>query len=492
MFDRFVILSLAFVFSLVGIQARSISIINKEQVNRLLKEENQTYRIRHTIDLDGDTLIIPDGCTLLFKRGCFKHGTIILNQTTIVGRSKMFKDVKLQGSITNNEVYSKWFISTSANDNLLIDAIKVACNSSKNFVFNKGQYTFSDYISLYGNCSLIADGKVDVVANVEDSKIFILAGNTTIGGKKPITWTGKLQGLNFIAKKGVYDNFLGLYNVKDVEVSDCSFDMSAEGVNCANKIIGSVNNAYYSNPSKGENIKILRNTIRVQSTLDDRNNCECIGIENRNNVLIEGNHIFNTRDDLGIHNSTNVVIRNNVVDAYDGRIFVANSKDISIENNIVRYVFPSTTGMGIYLGVEPGYDMIPERIAIKGNVIDYTRAKDTPCYGIRIIGVNYIIVDKNKVYGHPSARIAIEHTKAKVSQDTGLLNPGTLVPEHVIVKDNECNGLWLAGYANLKINDIQFIGNTINGVISITNNDAIYQANKHGKSADVKAIPHNK
>ena len=491
MFDRFVVLLLAFVFSFVEIQARSITIINKEQVHRLLKEENQTYRIRHPIDLEGDTVIIPQGCTLQFKKGCFKNCIIIFNQTTVSGRSSMFKDVKLQGTITNNEVYSKWFASTLDNDNHLIDAIKLACNSSKKFVFSKGRYAFTEYISLYGNCSLLADGKVDVVVNVEDSKIFILAGNTTIRGKKPITWTGKIQGLNFIANKGVYDNFLGLYNVKDVEVSDCTFDMSDEGVNCANKIIGSVNNANYSNPSKGENIRILRNTIRVQSTLDDRNNCECIGIEKRNNVLIEGNHIFNTRDDLGIHNSTTVVIRNNVVEAYDGRIFVANSKDISIENNTVRYVFPSTTGMGIYVGVESGYDMTPERIAIKGNVIDYTRAKDTPCYGIRIIGANYIIVDKNKVYGHPSARIAIEHTQAKVSQITGLLNPGILVPEHIVVKDNECNGLWLAGYANLKINDIQFIGNTINGVISITNNDAIYQCNKHGKSADVKAIPHN-
>lgn len=344
---RFAIALLAVALPLVGLQAKTICIKDKAQAYKHITESSQTYRIKGSIDLNGDTLRIPAGCTLQFKRGGFRNGFVVLDNTTIIGKSELFNDINVDGTIANDRVYSKWFTSSKGNDDILIQAIRVACNSSKDFVFNKGQYTFTDYISVYGICNLIADGKVDVVANVGNRKIFILAGNASIGGKKPLTWSGKIHGINFTAKKGVYDNFLGLYNVKDVEVSDCTFDLSAEGVNCTNKVIGSVNNANYSNPSKGENIKILRNTVRMQSTPENRNNCECIGIENRNNVLIEGNYIYNTRDDLGIHHSTNVILRNNIIESYDGRIFVANSKDVSIENNKLSYVFPTTTGMGI-------------------------------------------------------------------------------------------------------------------------------------------------
>ena len=484
---RFILFVVLFILcNLANIKAYGSNDI--DYLKKLLSKD-EVCIINQDFDLDGDTIQIPIRKSLDFEKGSISNGCVIFNQSLIVGKKIKLCDVSVLGTIRNSHIESNWFPSTLSNNDNLCDVIKLACESSCDFVFNEGKYTFTKPIAIYGKCNMTAKGHVVIHSLVENCKVFLIAGNSSIGGKKPITWTGVISGIDFVANKGTYDSFLGLYNVKDVEVSNCRFDLSHESVNCHNKIISSVNNANYSNPSKGRNIKIQRNIIRYQSSIDNRNNCECIGVEARDQVLIADNIIYNSRDDLGIHKCTNVEIRNNIINSYDGRIFISNSKNVVIDNNTLKYVFPSTTGMGIYVGVESGYNPIPEYITIKNNTVDYFKAKNTPCYGIRIIGANYVTIEGNKVFGHPSARIAIEYAKAKPSQSFGLRNEGILVPEHIIIKENECNGLWLAGYAKLKVNDIQILNNLINGIISVTNKDVIFLGNKYGKSTRIKALP---
>lgn len=469
----------------------SCSVVRKISVVNTLTNSNAPGEliIPKVLDLGGDTLRVGPSKTLKFAGGTIKNGVVIFQENEIKG-TPLFQNVKIVGTIRNKQIYSNWFSHHDDNDNLLIDAIKVACNSSCTFVFNEGRYRFTDYIPLYGKCNLIAEGNVILDVAINSKQIFILAGNTKIGSKNPVTWEGRISGLNIVIEKGVYDNFIGLYNVRNAEISNCKIDASANGVDCRNKLIGSVNNANYANPSFGDNIRIINNTIKVHASLDDRNNCECIGIANRNNILIEGNNIYNTRDDLGVHTSTNVRIANNKIYSYDGRIFISNSKDVVIEDNELSYVFPSSSGMGIFVGQENENVPLSERIFIKGNIVDYTRAKDTPCYGIRVIGASHVNIEDNIVKGHKTARISIEYVEDhNYVYEGALLNEGLIVPEHILVRNNVCNGMWLPGYNTLQINDIQFINNMIDGVISITNHDVIYLDNKLGEHANPIAYP---
>lgn len=434
------------------------------------------YVIKKSIDLQGRQIILSNGSELKFAGGAIHNGCIVFNNSKISGMNITFSDVELQGKVKNDQLYARWFKSRSSDDDYLANAIKLACESNSSFVFDGRQYVFHSPIFIYGKCDLLGSKGTTISSYGNRHKIFILAGNTGVGGKA-ITWEGSIKNIRFVAQSGVYNYYLGLMNVRNCEVSDCSFDMSNKKVDCYNKIIASVNNAGFSNPSKGKGIAILRNTFRVQEEDEDRNNCECIGIESRTNVIIDGNIIYNTRDDLGIHNSNNVVIRNNIIYAYDGRIFVSNSTNVKVENNSISYIFKSTSGMGVFVGLESGYDQISEHITIVGNTIDYSNASDCPCYGIRVRGANYVDILNNVIRGNPTARIAIEIVEAKESQKDGLMNMGKLVPQYVRVEGNDTNGLWFAGYSQYKINSLEVVRNTIRETVTITNPDIIFKDN---------------
>ncbi len=479
---------LSILFSLLCLSpsARKLSI--NEYDDFLGMKPERTYVLKKDIDLNGNHIVIPSGCELVFYGGSISNGRVYFSKTKIKGKGVIFRNIKVDGTVYNDRLYAKWFVdSTASNDDFLIDVIKLSCESNASFIFEDREYHFFKPIFIYGRCNLVGTGKTIIRSYDNGQKIFILAGNTAVKGK-PITWEGKIRGINFVAQTGDYNYFLGLLNVNGCVVSDCSFDMSRKGVNCYNKVIASVNNANFSNPSKGSNIAIIRNIIRLQDVDENRNNGECIGIENRNNVLIEGNIIFNTRDDLGIHNSESVVVRNNKVFAYDGRIYVSNSKNVEITGNSISYVFPSTTGMGVFVGVEQGYDQIPEHIVIKNNVIDYTKASDTPCYGIRIMGAKYVDILDNVIKGNPTARIAIEIVAAKASQREGLLTEGMLVPQHIRIEGNETNGLWFAGYANYKVKGLKVLNNTIRKEVVITNPGIVFKGNIMNESI-TRSVP---
>ena len=478
-----VVLSLLCLFPCTG------KVVVKEYNDLLNMQQGKTYVIKGTVDLMGHEITIPAECEYSFKGGAIENGTISFNNTKISGKNVSFCDVKVSGKVKNEELHANWFMAKGASsDDYLAEGIRLACESGASFVFDDREYNFYKPIFVYGKCNLVGTGKTVVRSFENEQHIFVLAGNTAVGGKA-IVWEGKIQGINFVAQTGNYNYYLGLLNVMNCEVSDCTFDLSSSGVNCSNKVVASVNNAKYSNPSQGENISILRNVIRLQDEDENRNNGECIGIESRKNVLIGGNVIYNTRDDLGIHNSESVVVRDNTIYAYDGRIFVSNSKDVEIKNNSISYVFPTTTGMGVYVGVEPGYDSIPERIRIEKNTIDYSRASKTACYGIRIIGANYVGILNNVVKGNTTARIAIEATEAKASQQNGLKNKGMLVPRHIHIEGNDTNGLWFAGYAKYKIEDLKVLNNTIRKELVITHPDIEFRGNTINESIQSRPAP---
>lgn len=464
-------------------------VVVKEYNDLQNMKPGKAYVIKGNVDLRGNMVTIPAGCEMVFKGGSIENGELCFNDTKISGRNVSFSGINVSGKIKNEELYAKWFTDKGAtSDDYLVDAIKLACESNASFVFDDREYNFYKPIFVYGKCNLIGTGKTIIRSFENGQHIFVLAGNTAVGGKA-IVWEGKIKGINFIAQTGNYNYYLGLLNVRNCEVSDCSFDMSNKGVNCSNKVIASVNNANYSNPSKGENISILRNVIRFQAENEDRNNGECIGVESRTNVLIEGNVIYNTRDDLGIHNCQSVVVKNNTIYAYDGRIYVSNSKDIEITNNSISYVFPTATGMGVFVGVESGYDQVPERIKIEKNTIDYSRASQTPCYGIRVRGANYVDVLHNVITGNPTVRIAIEIVEAKESQQKGLKNKGMLVPQHIRIEGNDTNGLWFAGYAKYKIEGLRVLNNTIRKELVITHPEIEFRGNTVDESMQSRPAP---
>ena len=57
----------------------SKNILTQDMIN----EPNTVYEIRYDFDLNGETINIPEGCTLKFEGGCLSNGTVVLNNTRV-------------------------------------------------------------------------------------------------------------------------------------------------------------------------------------------------------------------------------------------------------------------------------------------------------------------------------------------------------------------------------------------------------------------------
>lgn len=82
-----------------------------KSVQSLFTKANQIYKITKDIDLYGETLTMPEGCTLDFQGGSFSNGTIQGNNTGIkAGLEKIFDlSIELTGNWVVVEAYPEWF-----------------------------------------------------------------------------------------------------------------------------------------------------------------------------------------------------------------------------------------------------------------------------------------------------------------------------------------------------------------------------------------------
>lgn len=94
---------------------------------------NVIYKITKDIDLGGETLTIPEGCTLDFQGGSFSNGTIVGSNTNIqAGLVKIFNKIKNNGGFICNAVYPQWFGAVANGINYCADEIQEAIDFAIN------------------------------------------------------------------------------------------------------------------------------------------------------------------------------------------------------------------------------------------------------------------------------------------------------------------------------------------------------------------------
>lgn len=76
----------------------------------MVGKENVIYHIQYNYNLNGQTIIIPEGCVLLFEGGSISNGTISCTNIEILGTLGGFEsDLILNGSIKGEEVLFDWW-----------------------------------------------------------------------------------------------------------------------------------------------------------------------------------------------------------------------------------------------------------------------------------------------------------------------------------------------------------------------------------------------
>lgn len=88
----------------------------------MLNQNNTRYVIQYDYDLNSAEITIPEGSILDFQGGCLNNGTIIFNNTKLLGNINI--GCRYSGIIKNNEISLEWF--TGDDNNIIQDAINAS------------------------------------------------------------------------------------------------------------------------------------------------------------------------------------------------------------------------------------------------------------------------------------------------------------------------------------------------------------------------------
>lgn len=116
--------------------------INKDFDISLLTANSQ-YVIKSTIDLHGNTLIVPERCVLVFKKnGKLINGTLIGNETKIRSLKDQCLGISIKGSWITPKICDSYFDSEYLTDNQILDNITSLQSDS---IFNRITLKKSNY-----------------------------------------------------------------------------------------------------------------------------------------------------------------------------------------------------------------------------------------------------------------------------------------------------------------------------------------------------------
>lgn len=114
----------------------------------MMSEPNTRYIIQYDYDLNGETICIPEGCTLDFQGGSLNNGTCELNRTFIETNKCAFKNCTINGTCYNSTISIDWFGADGSGEEDSTEAIKYAIR----LAYNSYSDTLNDYTK---RCSTI-------------------------------------------------------------------------------------------------------------------------------------------------------------------------------------------------------------------------------------------------------------------------------------------------------------------------------------------------
>lgn len=175
-------------FSGLGRKNLTKNVVGEKNVltQAMMSEANTIYKIQYDYDLNGQTITIPEGCTLEFDGGSLANGTIVGGNTSIKAEEvTIFKNIHIDSSGTWNvgDIYSKWFASTNEALYSTIDNILNMNNEDVNTnIYIRGDY---DYVPshTYGtqavksNSSFFVDGTIAHIGPQDSKNLFDFGPN---------------------------------------------------------------------------------------------------------------------------------------------------------------------------------------------------------------------------------------------------------------------------------------------------------------------------
>lgn len=200
----------------------TIRLNTRTPLSRQFVSENTIYIVSSTIDLEGETIIIPSNCKLKIKRGIISNGCLTGNNTSIESIDKfVFRNVKFAGTWKNIDVHPEWF---GAKGNGKIDdaeaiqqAAYLAANnrmsfkSGKKYLCRKG-VRIKDNTDIYGGGATIIKACYSAIFCNEHYNEDVVDHDINLYGLKGITLNNNYRGL-----------WVWFVGVNNCQIKDCSF-----------------------------------------------------------------------------------------------------------------------------------------------------------------------------------------------------------------------------------------------------------------------------
>ena len=263
-------------------------------------QRNGEFIITDTIDLQNKTLYLPEDASLVMKKGMFKNGCVVGNNTRLKYKKAVFDRVRIKGSWIIPRINTSMFKDLSY-DNSLKDVFALANPEIANQIYvEKGTYYVTVTESaprclvIDSNTSLIIDGSIVLrendlmsysILHTIGNNISIYGAGSIVGDKPTHTGSTGEWGMGIYIFGGENVSVRGLSikdcwgdciyirrNAKNVIIENCVIDngrrqgisiISAENVlvrKCKITNIDGTNPAYAIDvePNQGDVVRLVR------------------------------------------------------------------------------------------------------------------------------------------------------------------------------------------------------------------------------------------
>lgn len=357
--------------------ARQVTLNPRVPLSSQIIYENTEYVIRRPISLNGETVIVPQGCTLMFRgRGQLSSGTIQGSETRIMSsKIKIFKDVALMGTFRSDASRPEWFDGVDNGD-----AIHLCTTFFQGAILDY-DYTLHSPIVIGRPFAVSGKGRLSFGSGI-GSCFEIESSRVSVKGIEILNQDIEST---IIHVKGVQDRPL-----EDIVISQCSltgskfsiiFDYCDHGEisDCRISEVEHTAIGLYSSHF----IQVLNNTISGINTNHRHSTSYGIaatyhyGDIKSTDIVISGNQVSNNPywEALDTHGGERIFFSNNIVkNCWRGVAAVGDDhrdlmlcRDIVIENNdITCSDEPRTNGIA-FSGV--GVNNLSSGISVTGNKV---------------------------------------------------------------------------------------------------------------------------
>lgn len=183
-----------------------------------------TYRIISELDCNGDTIMMPPKCELLFDGGSINNGVIIGNQTQLSGNIKCYTHIS--GTFKNINIETGWFLEPNSNNTICRVLSELINTGFKNIIINKGKYPVSDTVFLRSDLKIYGESGVVFALDRERIKggfcLFVCMPPKSANKSNNIIITGLTFELNGAYISGSTSIFKFI-NASNVKINRCAF-----------------------------------------------------------------------------------------------------------------------------------------------------------------------------------------------------------------------------------------------------------------------------